>query len=185
MNVLSQHSDHELVRAIAQGDERAFRELFDRYWEPMVHKALLKLGSAADARDVVQEVFFEVWQRRSNHRPADVGRWLAGAVKFKIYAALDRRHRVAAGMTADTSPDNTTQDILTYRDLRAQIEREVQRLPEKCRMVYRLSREEGLKLPEIAAALGISEKTAEAHLTKALKSLRGALKVFSCFVMSF
>lgn len=181
MQTYHQHSDLELVRAIAQDDELAFRELFDRYWEPMVHKALLKLGTAADARDTVQEVFFDVWQRRRTNQPADVGRWLAGAVKFKIYTVLEKRWRREQGLAEVTISDHSTEDQLAYQDLRAQIEREVQRLPEKCRMVYRLSREEGMKLPEIAAALDISQKTAEAHLTKALKQLRSRLKVFSCF----
>ena len=71
--------------------------------------------------------------------------------------------------------DNSTQDRLDFEDLQTRLEALVAGLPEKCQLVYRMSRENGHSQREIAGELNISEKTVEAHLGKALKLLRNGL----------
>lgn len=184
MTSYSTYSDHELVQLLRKGDSTAFTELYERYWEQMVTLALVKLGNAAEARDVVQEIFFDCWQRRQNLNPDHFEKWLAGAVKYKVLtvlAAAHRRNQQYASIDHATA-DHSTEQYLSYAELKARIEASVSSLPDKCRLVYKLSREQHMSLPEIAQTLQISQKTAEAHLTKALKHLRTSLKFFSCFV---
>lgn len=71
--------------------------------------------------------------------------------------------------------DNTTENELMLKELTYTIEEEVSHLPDKCKSVYQLSRNEHKTNKEIALYMGISEKTVENHLTKALKKLRVGL----------
>lgn len=185
MQHYSTYDDGRLVSLLAQGDELAFTELFDRYWERMVYRAFDKLGSRPDAEEAVQEVFFELWKRREHIRPVErFDLYLAAAVKYKVLRHLAQRHRRAAVEAGVTTAPNTEETALylEFHELKKQIESTVRALPEKCRLVYRLSREQGLSTAEIADTLNISPKTAEAHLTKALKTLRGSVGLFVIFL---
>lgn len=180
----TQYSDAELLVLLRSADQAAFTELYSRYWEQMVTVARVKLDTVADAKEVVQEVFFELWRRKENlHVQQNFGAYLAGAIKYKILTHFARQYRrtVQESAAAAGIIDTGTEDYLSYADLKAELETSVAGLPEKCRLVYRLSREQGLSLREIAEALQIAPKTAEAHLSKALRTLRGKLKQFSCF----
>jgi RNA polymerase sigma-70 factor (ECF subfamily) len=73
------------------------------------------------------------------------------------------------------SAANSTDDWFEFVELRSRLEILVAKLPEKCRLVYKASREEGYSQKQIAQEFGISEKTVEAHIGKALKSLRTGL----------
>ncbi|MES2331334.1 MAG: sigma-70 family RNA polymerase sigma factor [Bacteroidota bacterium] len=178
------YDDGTLVRLLVTGSDGAFTELYNRYWERMLTIAYVKLQSTSDAKEVVQQVFFDLWKRRKNLSIDCFDKWLAGAVKYKILTYLAKEHRLEqkhAGVEG-VIEDRGTEEWLGYHELKATIEATVTGLPDKCRLVYRLSREGGLSLPEIADTLQISQKTAEAHLTKALKTLRTSLKIFSCFI---
>jgi len=175
MIVYTDYTDLELVRLVAEGDERAYTELFERYWERMVMVARAKLGNTEDAKEVVQIVFIDLWNRRQKlSGVGHVEHYIAVSVKYQVLAHLGRAYRreqvEAAREMVDA--DDQTRAWLDFQDLQAQLERSVNRLPEKCQLVYRLSRQSGLSTQEIANEMGISQKTAEAHLTKALKTIR-------------
>ena len=102
-------------------------------------------------------------------------------MKFKVINRLvklahtARNARDYAARQPDT--DNNVIPLLDYKELKHQIASAIGSLPEKCRLVFLLRHEEGYSLRQIANELNISEKTVEAHLTKARKTLRGALDV--------
>jgi RNA polymerase sigma-70 factor (ECF subfamily) len=90
---------------------------------------------------------------------------------------LYRKEQVRARYSHDfkivhTEADTSTEDTIMLKDLAYTIEEEISHLPDKCRSVYELSRKEHKTNKEIASYLGISEKTVEQHLTKALKKIR-------------
>ena len=70
---------------------------------------------------------------------------------------------------------NSTEDWLEFEELKSRLELLVSNLPEKCRLVYKMSRENGMSQKQIAEEFCISEKTVEAHIGKALKVLRTGL----------
>jgi RNA polymerase sigma-70 factor (ECF subfamily) len=79
--------------------------------------------------------------------------------------------------------DNGTEETILLNDLHISLEKEIIHLPLKCRSVFELSRKEYKTNKEIAALLGISEKTVENHLTKAIRRLRLSLNSIMSFVL--
>jgi len=180
------YNDEQLLPLIANDDEQAFHTLYDRHWKKLLVHALLKLGSPEEAEEMVQTVFINLWRRRQTLQIRfTLATYLASMVKYEIIAHLARqkkeqalKQRLIAGRPVE---DHSTLEWLDYEHLREDIERTIAVLPEKCRLVFRLSREEGLSGKQIASSLDISPKTVEAHINKALKILNASLRQISGF----
>lgn len=175
-------TDHQLLELIQKGDRLAFTELYNRYWDKLFTVAMNRLDDEHEAEEAVQEVFLSVWQRRSTLQLThSVNTYLSVAVKYRIINHLDkqyrkRRHIDHLTISASREVDSTSQ-WLSEKELRRQLEQSINNLPEKCRIVFLLSREEQKTNAEIAAELNIAEKTVEAHMTKALSTLRQTLNI--------
>jgi RNA polymerase sigma-70 factor (ECF subfamily) len=179
----SLYNDDELLAFIRENDEQAFHALYKRYWKRLLVQALIKLGSQEEAEEIVQTVFMNLWQRRLTITlKHSFATYIAAAAKYEILAQLGRRKKEDAlkkEMNAvHTDVDLTTSHWLDYEQLRNELEKNVSALPEKCRLVFRLSRDKGLTERQIAHTLHISPKTVEAHIGKALKLLRTSLQNF-------
>jgi RNA polymerase sigma-70 factor (family 1) len=183
-------NDIELVKMLQEAEgisNPAFEELYNRFWHKLFAVALHRLGSHDEAEEVVQEVFYNLWKRRTSLQlTASPATYLATAVKYEIINRLAKIERGAkyiryAGNTEPTA-DNSTQEWLHFEELQSVIAHSVKALPEKCRLVYQLSRDKGYTEKQIASELNISVKTVEAHLTKAIKTLRSSLKHFFSFI---
>ncbi|MGX5819009.1 RNA polymerase sigma-70 factor [Chitinophaga lutea] len=182
MHPLPQHTETELLQLLAAGSEEAFTELYNRYWKRLFALAAAKLGDMADAEETVQEIFVSLWNRRASLQVhTGLERYLAVSVKYRVIKALARRQRersIDAQAPSFDLADHSTQQWLDFDELQERLEALVQGLPEKCQLVYRLSREKGYSQQQIAETLHISEKTVEAHLGKAIKTLRHGLHQF-------
>ena len=136
-----------------------------------------------EAEEIVQDIFVSLWKRRNDLGEINtLSSYLAVSVKYRVIKMLDKRSsrqkytdytRPALSLT-----DDSTQQWLEFEELRSRLAVFVADLPEKCRLVYQLSRESGLSQKRIAEELSISEKTVEAHLGKALRTLRTRLSQF-------
>jgi RNA polymerase sigma-70 factor (family 1) len=183
------YSDMDLFHLVANDDERAYRTLYDRYWNKLLVQAMLKLHVEEEAEEILQDVFLNLWRRRKTIQIKNTFHtYIASIVKYEIFRQLGRQKakntlegKVSALYTVE---DNTTQDWLDFEDLRDQIEAAVCSLPEKCQLVFRLSREQGFTEKQIAGVLHISPKTVEAHIGKALKTLRSSLTELSSVFFS-
>jgi RNA polymerase sigma-70 factor (family 1) len=176
-------NDKELVGLLQAGDEFAFTEIYNRYWSKLFAIAANKIRELNEAEEVVQDIFVSLWKRRNELGIIDtLSAYLAVSVKYRVIKILDKRnsrqkyadHRQRAASLADDS----TQQWLEFEELKNRLAAFVADLPEKCRLVYQLSRESGFTQKKIATEMGISEKTVEAHLSKALKTLRARLSQF-------
>ena len=182
-------SDIELATMLREAEgisNPAFAELYNRYWKKLLVVAVHRLGSMDEAQEVVQEVFYNLWKRRTSLQlTASPATYLASAVKYEVINRLAKIQRDAdyKRHAERHSPpsDNSTQESLKSREVRVIIADTVKALPEKCRIVYQLSREKGYSHDQIANKLDISPKTVEAHLARALKSLRTSLRDFHIF----
>lgn len=164
--------------SLREGSREAFAEIYERYWKSLLAIAYSHSRNKTIAEEIVQEVFISLWNRRKGLRIDNIGAYLATAVRlsvFKQYVRQKRRAQIVEQAAALTGVVWDEEKIHT-RFLQQQINGIVETLPEKCRLVFRLSRAEGLSMREIACSMGISEKTAEAHLTKALKELKLKLR---------
>lgn len=181
MNNYSSLNDQALAGLLQTGDRQAFTALYSRYWEKMVIVAYVKLQSTQDAEEVVQDLFVDLWNRRGNLQLRNsFHTYISGALKYKIYTFLAKKHQEQARHSSLAADDvcHNTEEWLSYEALREDLEKAVLELPEKCRLVFRLSRESGLSNNDIANTLSIAPKTVEKHLTKALLHLRTTLKSF-------
>jgi RNA polymerase sigma-70 factor (ECF subfamily) len=169
-----------LLPLLRESDEGAFTEIYHRYWDKLLVTAMHRLGNMDEAREVVQDVFFNVWKRRDTLRlDYSLNTYLSVAVKYEVLnrlAVKNRQQRYQLHMAhhwQEASPD--TENLLSFNELQEQLASLIKALPEKCRIIFQLSREKGYPRKKIASELGIAEKTVEAHLSSAIRKLRNGL----------
>jgi RNA polymerase sigma-70 factor (family 1) len=173
-------SDPELVGAIRQGDEKAFEQTFRTYYQRLCNYACSLLKDEDESEEVVQTVFLTIWEKREDLEiTLSLKSYLYRAVhnhclnRFK-HASVREVHREHTLFFSEQTYESVTETIHAT-ELEERIEKAVQTLPEQCQKAFRLSRFEELKYQEIADQLGISIKTVENQIGKALKLLRVAL----------
>lgn len=182
-------SDPNLLTLLKQGDMLAFEELYERYWSKLYSAAYKRLSNREAAEEIVQDIFTSLWLKRTvlviN---SSFENYLYTSVKYMVFASFqkesNRRAYESYAIHIKTDIDNSTVEELDGNELKRNVSTEVAKLPEKCRKVYELSRKEHRSNKEIAFSLGISEKTVENHLTRALRTLRINLKQVGTLLLS-
>jgi RNA polymerase sigma-70 factor (family 1) len=170
-------SKKNLLLALRDGDENAFTTIYNTYWKKLLALAYANLKDKMLAEEVVQEVFISLWNRRFDQRIESLEAYLATAVKFSTFKSLhrNRRHSEIENQT-ETKDYYIQDDVIESKFLKEYLDGVVEKLPDKCRLVFKLSRESYLSNKEIAKDLDISEKSVEAHITRALKLLKSNLQ---------
>jgi RNA polymerase sigma-70 factor (ECF subfamily) len=177
--------DSDLVSRAAGGDPAAFQELVEQHRSMVYRVAYQFAGNHYDAEDIAQEVFLKVYRSLDRFRQdAQLTSWL---YRIVMNACIDhrRRHGSAAvapfGDEAEERLVNTPEEMpgpeeRAYAcELGAVLEAEIARLPQGQRIVFVMRHHQGLKLSEIAEALGLAEGTVKRQLHAAVHRLRGAL----------
>ena len=171
--------DRELLERVRAGDEGAYDTIFRTWYAPLVRVAGALLKDSDAAEEVVQDVMVELWRRR-HLMDADVTlrAYLLRAVRNRSLNQL-RHLRVRRETTGDVEalynePVSSDQPVVAG-ELAEAVKIALAELPPRCREVFDLSRVHGLKYAEIAESLGISQKTVEAQMGKALRILRERL----------
>ncbi|MET6995971.1 RNA polymerase sigma-70 factor [Chitinophaga defluvii] len=182
MHVNNNYTDSELLRLLKAGSESAFTEIYNRYWHKLFAVAAARIQDMDEAEEIVQEIFVSLWRRREElDITSGLEVYLAVSVKYRVIKILGKRYqkrKYKDSLDVMGMVDDSTQQWLEFEELKARLGKLVAGLPEKCQLVYRLSREKGYSQKQIARELNISEKTVEAHLGKALKTLRTGLNQF-------
>jgi RNA polymerase sigma-70 factor (ECF subfamily) len=176
---LKGYDDQSLVRCLQKGDRASFTEIYDRYWERLYFLAYSHLKSETATEEIVQEVFLTLWQKRDRLQIELLGPYLAAMTRYAVYRKLERdRKKVQVEATAAPALAVSSDEIKTAddRNLLDLIEKMSNVLPERCRLVFIHNKLLDKPIDEVARILNISTKTAEAHLTKALKIVRAKLE---------
>jgi RNA polymerase sigma-70 factor (ECF subfamily) len=173
-------SDPEIVAAIRRGDEQAFEKTFRQYYPRLCNYAGSLLKDEEEGEEVVQTVFLTIWEKREDLEiTLSLKSYLYRAVhnhclnRFK-HASVREVHREHTLYFSSDSHESVT-EVIHANELQERIEKAVSNLPEQCQKAFRMSRFEELKYQEIADQLGISIKTVENQIGKALKILRTEL----------
>jgi RNA polymerase sigma-70 factor (family 1) len=177
-------SDIDLGRCLerlAADDAEAFSDLYALYWERLFSIAFHRLADRAEAEDVVHDVFMSLWTHRHLKDISDLDRYLAVAVKYAVLARIRNQRKRSLllqgfGLPAPSSNDGS--EKLDQKLLIERLQGEVERLPDRCRLIFKYSREAGMPVREIAEVLHISPRTVEHQLSKALRRLRFAMRSF-------
>lgn len=170
--------DSEILERFQARDEGAFDSVFRAYYAQLVGVGLGLLGERATAEDVAQEVLLELWRRRENIvLETSLRAYLVRATRNRALNHL-RHERVAREADPEAvgraQAPAADQDLIE-QEMDAAVGQAVRALPARCREVFELSRVHGLTYAEIAHALGISIKTVEAQMGKALRAMRERL----------
>ncbi len=174
-------SDKLLVR-IQNDQASAFRLLFDEWYTPLCQHACTFVGDHQVAEDIVQELFINLWANRKKIRiSVSVRSYLYRSVRNRCLnyirdsgkIRIDRIDQLENYLEADQEPDKEEEELM--RALHGQALEAVRELPERCRVIFNMSRNTDMTNKEIAQKLGLSEKTIENQITIALKKLRAYL----------
>ncbi len=172
-------SERDLQERIRAGDEGAFDSVFREHYAHLVRMAQSVVREPALAEEIAQEVMLELWRRRESLQVEQTFR--AYLIRSTRNRALNhiRHERIVAREAASAAIDPRTSPSAEDEVLGVELERAVRNaidgLPQNCREIFRLSREQGLKYAEIATALEISVKTVEKRMGQALAELRERL----------
>lgn len=174
------NSDGEIIGRIRQGDKQEFEKLFRSSYVSLVRYAKTLVRDHDASEEIVQDLFFRLWQDRQNLRvESSLNGYLFRSVHNRALHYIEHqkvvnRHAGEVAASADISSEPVTEAIY-YSELQARVASVLERLPERSRKIFRMSRFEGLKYNEIAEKLAVSLKTVEADMGKALKEFRKAL----------
>jgi len=161
--------------------EQAFDVLVERHYPQLCTFALRLLRSPEAAEDAVQEVLCKIWTRRTIENVRDPIPYLYRAVRNQCLMVLRSERRWnTAELEAETMVSDTTPEASDLLDLQRAIARAIEALPERTRLVFTMHRQQDLTYSDIARILGISVKTVETQMTRALKILRRQLDKFFC-----
>jgi RNA polymerase sigma-70 factor (ECF subfamily) len=175
----SHANERDLQQRIRAGDEGAFDSVFRAHYPQLVRMAESVVRERALAEEIAQEVMLELWRRRESLQVEQTFR--AYLIRSTRNRALNHiRHerivaREAAFAAIDPPTSPSAEDEVLGVELEKAVREAVDGLPENCREVFQLSREQGLKYAEIAAVLEISIKTVEKRMGQALSELRQRL----------
>jgi RNA polymerase sigma-70 factor (family 1) len=184
MKSLQFYTDHQLLELIADGNQDAFMQIYDRYWKKVFSVANNRMNKLEDAEDIVNDVFASLWANREKLQIDSLENYLATASKYCVFAKIklqNKEREYAASLHQQVFVTDSCENSVHYKRILLQVKKEVEKLPEKCQLIFKYSREQGLSVKEIASILEISPKTVENQIGKAIKQLRVSLRTILPF----
>ena len=178
-----------LYEEMKKGKEYAFDFFFNYYYPGLcVYAQKMFTIPEQEARDLVQDVFVKFWNDREKSAIRfSIRSYLFASVKnrcFDLHRKKDR-HVKLQEITNEMAVSDELFETFVLSELEALFNKSLEKLPERCREVFEMSRLQGLKNREIAARLNISEKTVENQITNALHILKTELKDYLPLLILF
>jgi RNA polymerase sigma-70 factor (ECF subfamily) len=160
------------------GDEKAFSELFRYFYDRLLHFCIQYVHTREAAEEIVSDVFVKIWNRRANlEEISNLEVYLFVAIKnhslnyLEQYSALRitpiNEETGISELTNSVDPERA----MEWKEILFKMDQEVCRLPDQCRRVFKLIKEEGFKYRDVAEILNISPRTVETQLFRAMKRL--------------
>jgi len=184
------NNNTELGILLSQGDETAFRQLYDEYWNRIYLLALTYLKSTELAQDIVQDVFLKVWNQRESfltiRHPGSFIYVMGRNAVINAFRKKLSNDRIVEELS-DYIPNNfqLPLQILEVKQLQQRLDSAISCLPPKQSLIIKLSREEGLTHKEIAERLCIEKSTVKNHIIRALNTLRQQLQLIRVIAVGF
>ncbi len=177
MNDLTEETEKMLLVLLRNGDTGAFDQLFRKYSPKLFRFALSLLKSDDDAREIVQETFFRIWNRRQEIAPDKSFKSFVFTISYNLMIdqlrlrLKDQEYRRFLSENFEIGQERLSVTI-DYDTLCSQIEQAVEELPDRRKAIFTLSRNAGMSHREIAEKMGVSVKTVENQINLSLKHIR-------------
>jgi len=177
MNV---QEDQRLFQLVKQNSEDAFRKIYEKYWDQLYKIAFQKTGCKEDAGDIVQELFLDIWRKRSDITiEGSLASYLFTALKNKCINFLisknNLRNKIQLIKANRPQLSNNVEEYTASNELKKVIVTEVENMPHKMQLVFTLSRNHDLPSNKIANLLSLSDQTVRNQISKAIKRLKQRL----------
>ena len=170
--------DEQLLQQMADGNRKAFSEMYKRYWEDLFITAAKALRGKEEAADVVQDVFLSLWNRRNElNLQGSLAAYLHTSVRYKCIHYIEKNitHRdyiVQLAEVAISASSPNAEINLQLKEMQQTIKNTVSKMPPKMQVVYKLSRQEHLSYKEISDCMNISVETVKKHIQHALRLIK-------------
>lgn len=180
MNAYKGYDDHHLLELLKAGDETAFNEIYSRYAPKILYQISQMLREQDVAKDLAQELFITIWNKASNIRTgANLAGYLYVAAQNSVLLYMRRGKFKSDYLTSlATYHDQIAEEFEQEPDVEkmyALVQREIQNLPPKMKLIFELSRRPDLSYKDIAMQLGIAENTVKKQVSNALHIVRNNL----------
>lgn len=182
MSLNTTYTETELLTQLKEGNQAAFTAIYNRYWERLFFMAHKRLSSSEDAKEIVQNIFFSLWQKRDRLRIENLELYLGAMTRYAVYRHLANKKRMA-GLLDKVSKENQQAEIIDidnkqFLEILVNLSNE---LPRNYRIVFIQYKLQDRPLAEVAEELGVSVRTAERYVDK----LMGAMREFRSKLASF
>lgn len=178
MSGFQAYTDGQLLDSLKTGDEGAFTELYNRYWEKLYRSAHAKLGNGEDAREIVHDVLLDIWKRRADIVIEYPAAYLEKAVRFRVINHTRRKKSTTLIDSFEStlySPFQADSKIEMNEFLRL-LDAWLALLPPKQAQIFTKYYIETLSTEQIAAEMGLSKKTVQNNLSMAVQFLKERIR---------
>ena len=181
---------NQLVALIRDGDVKAFDEFYRQNWRALYQMAYHATGSVEDAKDLVQNVFINFWNRKESIDPAQ---YHSSYLFTSLRNGIINLHKKDTGkkkselelLRIDDQPSYSGEDHYIAKEFALMLNKQVEELPAKMQQVFVLSRYEHLSIAEISQSLNITQRTVKNQLSNALKILRTKVGTYCLIIIVF
>jgi len=173
-------TDQELLGLLREDDKDAFDALYHQYANRLYVQAFKMLNDDVQSKDVIQEVFLQLWNKRHTQQIESLNAYLFAITRFQVFKILrsGKSHADIFEVEHELPLCRNTEYAIAEREASTAFFSGLSDLPEKCRTIFALSRVECLSNREISLRLSISPKTVENQITIAIRKLRAGMSDF-------
>ncbi|HRO46170.1 RNA polymerase sigma-70 factor [Agriterribacter sp.] len=172
----------QLMHQIAAGNEQSFKKLYDCFYKKLYHFAFAIVKTKEAAEEVVEDVFIKIWKTRKNFTDIrNIKVYLYTATKntslnFLAKKAKENITQPFDHIDIEVAEINSPETLMITAELYKKIQRAVEALPPRCKIIFKLVREDKLKYREVADILNISINTIDAQMAIAVKKIMTRLR---------
>jgi RNA polymerase sigma-70 factor (family 1) len=180
--ILPLHNEKELLSKIAEADEKAFEAIVDHYWNKIYSIAIIFTKSPELAKDIIQDVFLKVWSKRECLPAIErFDSWLFIVARNEIFNSMRKKGPVLPVdlCVAEREAGNglSPEESLDLKQLQELIKKGTELLPPQQKLIFTMSREQGISHEEICKELNLARSTVKNSLVKALNFLRNYVQL--------
>ncbi|OJV20621.1 MAG: hypothetical protein BGO21_08435 [Dyadobacter sp. 50-39] len=177
--------DQVLLNRMRLGDYSAFGSIYERYWARLFNAACKRTGDEDSAKDITQDIFLQLWQRRQELEIDNLPAYLLTAVRNNVFKYMEKQQRyipISELVEQLLSSGEYTDGQLAITELTARFTKLLERLTPSQQEIFRLRYEEEMGTMDIARRLNIAQKTVQNQLTRSVAQIRQAIGVIAIMI---